>query len=424
VSVFSQAIYTQTVGATSTNVVTFNNIPQGFTDLRLEIDARLDNAADQLIYFYVNGDQRNAYSTTWLFGNGSVASSARTTGQGQAQGGAANGASTTASTFSSTEIYIPMYTSGLYKQANTFGVSEANASSNYMAIGGSNIPITSPITSLTIFYGAIQFTQGTTFTLHGVSGVYDTAIPVAPTVGAATDQAGFVSLEFVPAANDGADSYVVTSSPAGSTTYGSSSPIKTPTTLGTAYSYKVSSVNSLGTGHSAQSNSVTSDNSYASIATVSLTSGAASSMLFANIPQHYKHLQIRFYGFAPSANTNYFTTINGSGFGNYARHHILGNGSAASTGGVANDAPIFYFTGGTTSSSSPFVSVIDILDYTDTSKYTTARCLSGRDCNGSGEVGLYSWFWNSFAPVTSISLDSFSTNQYAQYSHAALYGIA
>ena len=39
-SVFMQPIYTQTMGAVGAQSVTFNNIPQGFTDLVLEVSGR------------------------------------------------------------------------------------------------------------------------------------------------------------------------------------------------------------------------------------------------------------------------------------------------------------------------------------------------------------------------------------------------
>jgi hypothetical protein len=160
------------------------------------------------------------------------------------------------------------------------------------------------------------------------------------------------------------------------------------------------------------------------IESITVGAGGASSLTFTSIPQTFTHLQLRVFGVAPSANTNYFTTINSSGFGNYARHELRGNGSSATSGGVASDAPIIYYTSGTASTSFPFVSVVDILDYTNTNKYKVARTLSGRDENGSGLLGLYSWLWTNTSAITTLSVDSFSAGQFSQYSRADLYGIS
>jgi hypothetical protein len=427
-AVFMQPIYTQTVGAGGAGSITFNNIPQGFTDLKVVISARTTLSGFDNLMLRFNGDTTvSNYSTTGMYGNGSINASERVLNFytfSFAPGSLPNALST-ASAFGNLEAYIANYSSGNLKQIMSDNTAENNVDFDYVrnSLGASAYRSSTPITSISVFsFG--NMAQHTTVTLYGISNTYDTAIPTAPTIGTVTDQAGFVSVAFTPASNDQAESYVVTSNPSGSTTYGQSSPIRTPAVLDTSYTYRVASVNALGTGQSSASSSITTSNSYTSIATVTVPSGTASSLAFNNIPQNYKHLQIRVYGIAPSANTNYFSTINGSGFGNYARHHVLGNGSATSSGGVANDAPIFYFTNATASTTFPFVSIIDILDYTDTTKFTTARAISGRDLNGSGDAGLYSWYWNSFAPVTSISLDSFATNQWSQFSHAALYGIA
>jgi hypothetical protein len=160
------------------------------------------------------------------------------------------------------------------------------------------------------------------------------------------------------------------------------------------------------------------------IASITVGSGGASSLTFTSIPQTFTHLQLRVFGVAPSANTNYFTTINSSGFGNYARHELRGNGSVVTSGSVTADAPIIYYTDGVASTSYPFVSVVDILDYTNTNKNKVARALSGRDENGSGLLGLYSWLWTNTSAITTLSVDSFSASQFSQYSRADLYGIS
>jgi hypothetical protein len=72
--------------------------------------------------------------------------------------------------------------------------------------------------------------------------------------------------------------------------------------------------------------------------------------------------------------------------------------------------------------------VVDILDYTDTNKYTTVRWLQGFDTNGTvagygGLVVFTSGSWMNTAAVTSISFEVEGSRSYTEYSSFALYGI-
>ena len=158
------------------------------------------------------------------------------------------------------------------------------------------------------------------------------------------------------------------------------------------------------------------------IASVTVGSGGATSLAFTSIPQTFTHLQIRLHAITASANLNIFSTINGVGYGNYARHWLQGDGSAANSVGVTNDAPIISYVT-TASTSFPQIAILDILDYSNTNKYKVGRIIAGRDCNGSGTVGLLSWSNQSLSAVTSISIDTFYSTQFAQYTRADLYGI-
>jgi len=68
------------------------------------------------------------------------------------------------------------------------------------------------------------------------------------------------------------------------------------------------------------------------------------------------------------------------------------------------------------------VSVIDILDYANTSKNKTIRALDGMDANGSGQVILNSGLWINTAAITSVTLQA-SASSFTTASHFALYGI-
>ena len=66
--------------------------------------------------------------------------------------------------------------------------------------------------------------------------------------------------------------------------------------------------------------------------------------------------------------------------------------------------------------------VIDILDYTDTNKYTTTRNYCSFDRNGQGSFYFNSGHWRNTSAVTTVRLFA-GNNNMAQYSSFALYGI-
>jgi hypothetical protein len=67
------------------------------------------------------------------------------------------------------------------------------------------------------------------------------------------------------------------------------------------------------------------------------------------------------------------------------------------------------------------VAVIDILDYADASKNTTARGLTGVDNNGSGFIYIGSGLYTATSAVTSISLNP--DYSFVQHTTAALFGV-
>jgi hypothetical protein len=138
---------------------------------------------------------------------------------------------------------------------------------------------------------------------------------------------------------------------------------------------------------------------------------------FTNIPQTYKHLQIRFSGFSTG---DTFMRFNGDTGNNYSRHSLYGNGSTAAAYGAANDGGIgFNYT---STNTQPGLAICDILDYQNTNKYKTARILNGNDANGSGFAMFASGNWrNDTDPITSIKI--YSGGNFFANSSFALYGV-
>jgi hypothetical protein len=166
--------------------------------------------------------------------------------------------------------------------------------------------------------------------------------------------------------------------------------------------------------------------SYESIATTTVST-PVSSITFSSIPSTYSHLQIRAIARSTSANLfdNAWLTFNSDTAANYAQHQLFGDGataSASATININNFESIFY-TSSTAIANNFGFGIVDILDYANTNKNKITRTLTGFDKNGTGGfIVLRSGLWRSTAAVTSITLTN-STNNFAQYSSFALYGI-
>jgi hypothetical protein len=154
--------------------------------------------------------------------------------------------------------------------------------------------------------------------------------------------------------------------------------------------------------------------------TVGTTS--ASYIEFTSIPQTYSHLQIKFFagfntqpGFASGKSYLNGDTTNT----NYKSHQLYGDGASASA--AAYSVP--YMPISTGPDNYPCSYVIDILDYTSTSKNKTIRSLGGWDGNGSGQIIISSVLWKNTAAVTSYRIQCDGGYNWKQYTSAALYGI-
>ena len=167
---------------------------------------------------------------------------------------------------------------------------------------------------------------------------------------------------------------------------------------------------------------------YESIATVNVTS-SQSFIDFTVIPSTYKHLQIRGILLNASGQQNLAVRFNSDTGSNYFGHQLQGDGSSTPAAGNATTQTFIPLMGLVTNTSSyPFATVIDILDYQSTTKNKTIRSLSGQDGNATGtptnwRVQLSSGAWaNSSNAINAISL-WLPSYTIGQYSHFALYGI-
>lgn len=169
---------------------------------------------------------------------------------------------------------------------------------------------------------------------------------------------------------------------------------------------------------------------FESIATVTVGSGGASSIVFSSIPSSYQHLQLRGLFRASIANSddnNVVAAINSDTTHTNYRIHVLEGDGATATSGVAQLSGFYASFGlapGDSSTSSTFgVAVVDILDYANTNKNTTVRTLTGDDKNGSGYIRLASSLWMNTAAVNRLDITLRNANNFVLNSQFALYGI-
>lgn len=167
-----QPIYTQTVGSGGAISITFNNIPQTFTDLKLVCSVRTDGSAinfnDGALRF--NGDASSVYSFTGINGLGSSTTNLRQANVSYLPIGSNQGSLTTSNTFTSWDAYISNYNSSNFKSIVNDGVPENNATATNLELYAGLWRNTSAITSMTVFPGGgYNFTQYSTFSLYGIT---------------------------------------------------------------------------------------------------------------------------------------------------------------------------------------------------------------------------------------------------------------
>lgn len=163
---------------------------------------------------------------------------------------------------------------------------------------------------------------------------------------------------------------------------------------------------------------------FQSIATTVVDATADLTITFSDIPSTFKHLQIRAIALSNSDSVPVLMRFNSDSGSNYSWHTLNGQGGGAGSGAGTSASSVILTLNANRglNASNPWGYVIDILDYTDTNKYTTVRALHGADYNGSGEINLTSGNWRDTAAVSTITL-SMASSGFNQYSHFALYGI-
>lgn len=152
--------------ASDTTSITFNNIPQTFTDLKLLVRGRTTGGNVGTVFANINTGTSNTGVT--MYGE--------TTGQGafgitSGQIGYITGVGVDLNGVGSCETYIPNYRSNGLKVMVSNSVTEANSTAYQSGVQAqvlSTILSLSAITSINISTDSTGFQAGTSFTLYGI----------------------------------------------------------------------------------------------------------------------------------------------------------------------------------------------------------------------------------------------------------------
>ena len=167
-----QPIYTINVGTGGTSSITFNSIPQNYTDLIVNLSLRTAWSSNNWddIFVEINGGAPAVNSPTTMYGIAAGATSARGTAGTTMWCGWGSNANSTANTFGSSYMYIPNYSQTGFKQVITDTATEGNSASQVFGMIGLAHRSNAPITSMRFFSSnSSTILQHSSINLYGIS---------------------------------------------------------------------------------------------------------------------------------------------------------------------------------------------------------------------------------------------------------------
>lgn len=158
--------------------------------------------------------------------------------------------------------------------------------------------------------------------------------------------------------------------------------------------------------------------------------GSNTVLSLSSIPSTYKHLQLRAnLTTSGLGGTNAFGgwfTFNSDTTNSYADHSMYGQGTnPPQSYNVINRANMGLVTYSTNTSYTA-TNIVDILEYTNTSKVKVAKALQGIDNNSNGICNYGTGIWNKQDTITSIQVylnGGFGTHYFTTNASVHLYGI-
>jgi hypothetical protein len=160
---------------------------------------------------------------------------------------------------------------------------------------------------------------------------------------------------------------------------------------------------------------------YEPIATTTLGS-ATNTITFSSIPSTYTDLRIVLSAICVVDGDIANIRLNGSSSSIYSFTGLRGNGSAITSARQSSQTSIRSSIGGNDINTIPSLITFDIFSYAG-SINKTLLCSSSADQNGSGTVQSVVGLFRSTSAITSITLSSIFSSNYAVGTTATLYGI-
>jgi hypothetical protein len=159
-------------------------------------------------------------------------------------------------------------------------------------------------------------------------------------------------------------------------------------------------------------------NSYESIATQSVVSPTAL-ITFSSIPSTYINLQVRIFAQSSTGGNQAYQMYfnNDTSLSSYAYNCFGGDGSSF-TQNVLSQAHI-----GSNRSNAWNTTIVNIIDYTDTSKLKTRQSVSGSMSQTDGSCFYYGGIWNNTSAVNRIDFANTAGANFITGSVFALYGM-
>ena len=157
-------------------------------------------------------------------------------------------------------------------------------------------------------------------------------------------------------------------------------------------------------------------------------STSASSVTFSGLDAYsdYKHLQIRMVaGCAAGFDSSGYLELNGDSTASYSYHWLRGNGSTITPYAASSDTYIL-INNMISSNAYPnefAAGVLDILDFSSSSKNTTIRASHGYKGTGSERVYLSSGAYYNTAAITSLTIGGAGGNNMRAGSRFSLIGV-
>jgi hypothetical protein len=184
----------------------------------------------------------------------------------------------------------------------------------------------------------------------------------------------------------------------------------------------------------AKYDTVSADNYYMEPIATTLLGSSQATISFTNIPQNYKHLQVRGImrnDVAITGMGDLRVRFNSDSSANYVYHILYGDGTSAAAGAATSQTygrlarNVTPCANNGTSIFGTFIA--DILDYSNVNKFKTIRSLGGSNNNtataAAQSISLTSSAWLNTAPISQIDITDDSSGNFVQYSRFSLYGI-